>query len=553
MSKKVIIIFGAAACVFFLLLVHIGTTFTVQKETKRTEVSYAKVLDWTVESGERDGQETRIYRIVLENEIRGRENLAIYTSHQNLRVWIEDEEVYTLQWIPGENTFGKTPGIHWNFIGITEKDGGKCITVEVTSPYEDVLEIEPEFYLGDKEAISKGIIVADLPFYLVGFALFTVGVILIVFWIYAYSDFKKGSNLLYLGIFSILLAIWLINELKSTVLILYSPILGAYVSFISLMLMPIPFIMYAREMFYNKKSKSWTVFCCISGLQVIASTMLQVLNIREFRETLFLVHGVLAVAFSLIIYHLIKEIVTIGFSRKMKLNLCGIIGCALGGLADITTYYVNHGEVTRMYCAAMFLLYIIVMGMIAMRETYDILQQGKLAKKYEEMAYHDQMTGLYNRAAYAETINDMDIKTSPCTIVMMDLNDLKKCNDIHGHTAGDNYIVQCAKLIENVFENIGTTYRIGGDEFCVIVPEGKAEYCEKALKDLQKKIKEANEKNGKYTVQIAYGYASYDKKQDEELSDTRSRADANMYRMKFAMKEEQKRIEKEQQKQTVCS
>ena len=165
-------------------------------------------------------------------------------------------------------------------------------------------------------------------------------------------------------------------------------------------------------------------------------------------------------------------------------------------------------------------------------------KRAKLAKHYEELAYHDQLTGLYNRTAYEEFVNGVNVEKSSCVIVMFDLNDLKKCNDVYGHEAGDNYIVLCAKMISQVFEDIGTCCRIGGDEFCVIIEERNLPRCEKALKELDKKVEEINTQNREYEVHIAYGYAIFDKELDKELSDTRSRADANMYQMKFAMKEE---------------
>lgn len=541
MTKKVVYVFVTILLCFIGLLVFVGSTFSVKKETKRTDIAFVEIAEWTkrsVQAGEEGYAEaTVIYEVPLVDEVWGRDNLVIFTAHQNMQVYIGEEEVYTLQWEEGRNAFGKSPGLHWNFISIAEKDAGKTAKVLITSPYEASLKFEPIFYIGDKEAICNEIIKSDLLPYLVSFLLLLVGVVLTAFWLYAYRDLKKSINLLYIGSFAIILGIWLGNELHSTQLILGSPIICSYVSFMSLMLLPIPFLLYAQDMFSDKKDKSWVFLCGLSVLQIVCSVVLQVLNIKDFKETLFLVHGILGIIFAWIIYHIVKEIRREGLSEKLKMNLTGISFCAVGAVMDVVGYYLASGRTAQIGCAAVVLAYIVVLGVKAVRETYHMLQQGRMAKKYEEMAYHDQMTGLYNRAAYEEMVSDPVVKNSFSAIVMFDLNDLKKCNDVCGHEAGDSYIIRSARIISESFDQIGTCYRIGGDEFCAIVPEEKISYCRNALEKLEQKIAEENAKKTEAEIHIAYGYAVFDKELDRELSDTRSRADANMYHMKFAMKE----------------
>lgn len=542
MGKKTLYIYSIIISFFLIFLLYIGSTFSVEVSMPRSERTYEKMEDWTREifqAGEGGFDETTmVYHMKLPDQVAGMKNVAIYTIHQNIRVLIGGQEVYSIQWQKGRNAFGKTPGIHWSFIDIMQKDSGKELTVCVTSSYADKLTAVPEIYIGDKEAIAAGIIRKDLYAFFVSLGILLMGIVLIVFWFIAYRNSRKNSNLLYLGVFSVILAIWLLNELKSTVLVLSSPLLCSYISFISLLLLPIPFTMCARELFYDKSSISWNVLYVMSIVAIGTAVILQVLDIRDFRETMPLAHGMILSVFIVTIYHIVKEIITIGFNRKLKLNIAGITCCAAAGLLDIGIYYMSRdrGQDVTMFCATTFLIYVSVLSVMAMRETYSILEKGKLANQYEKMAYHDQLTNLYNRAAYDELVGEVDVNMSTCAIIMFDLNDLKKCNDVYGHAAGDSYIMLCAEMISEVFGNIGTCCRIGGDEFCAIIPEEKVPYCERALSDLDKRVDEANKQEREYEVHIAYGYAVFDKELDKELSDTRSRADANMYRMKFAMK-----------------
>lgn len=547
MNRKIVGAYIGVIFIFILFLIYIGNNFVVHRDTQSPEEKYERVENWSrrdVSAGEEGTKEdTVVYEFMLPQELQVIGNLAIYSVHQNIKVCIEGEEVFSLQWNKEENLFGKTPGNNWSFISLREKDCGKKVSVYVTSPYQDTLNKAPDFYIGQKEAICSEIIKQELLQYAIDFLLLLVGIILILFWIWSYRVTKRESGLVFLGTFAVELAIWLGNDLHSTILILNSPIVCTYIAFVTLMLMPIPFVMYGRELFCNKNDKSWLFICGLSFVQITVSIVLQLFNIKDFRETLFLVHGMLFIVFLWVFYHIIKEIRIVGFSRKIKMNLIGMGSCVIAAVIDVAIYYVNKNKATEFFCALTFLIYISVLGIVAMRETYQLLKLGKMAKKYQTMAYRDQMTGLYNRAAYDELINDPVVKVSGATIIMFDLNELKRCNDVYGHAAGDSYIMQSAKIISETFEKIATCCRIGGDEFCAIIPEEKGQYCEEALERLQKKVEEANLSDSEFKIHIAYGYATFDKTIDKELNDTRSRADANMYRMKFAMKEKGKSLE----------
>jgi diguanylate cyclase (GGDEF)-like protein len=61
-------------------------------------------------------------------------------------------------------------------------------------------------------------------------------------------------------------------------------------------------------------------------------------------------------------------------------------------------------------------------------------------------------------------------------VVVMDVDDFKRVNDRHGHLYGDQCLKRLAALVYDTFKDIGVSYRIGGDEFCVLmrtVDEGR--------------------------------------------------------------------------------
>ena len=121
-------------------------------------------------------------------------------------------------------------------------------------------------------------------------------------------------------------------------------------------------------------------------------------------------------------------------------------------------------------------------------------------------------------------------------IVVFDLNNLKQCNDTMGHAAGDAYIQNAAGIILHVFGNCGNCYRIGGDEFCVVIYGNDPSDMEELFRQMKQEQDEFNSKNAIPQIQIAYGYAEFDPETDRDIEDTRSRADDKMYQKKREIK-----------------
>ena len=99
------------------------------------------------------------------------------------------------------------------------------------------------------------------------------------------------------------------------------------------------------------------------------------------------------------------------------------------------------------------------MAILNMKNFSQQIEDGKKVEMYREMAVRDGLTGLYNRAAFEEWMNETN-DFNDVMIVMMDLNDLKGCNDTYGHIEGDKYLINSANLISRNFGEIGKCYSI---------------------------------------------------------------------------------------------
>ena len=117
-------------------------------------------------------------------------------------------------------------------------------------------------------------------------------------------------------------------------------------------------------------------------------------------------------------------------------------------------------------------------------------------------------------------------------VAICDVNGLKTVNDTHGHKAGDIYIKEASKLVCETFKH-SPVFRVGGDEFVVILLGSDYENREKLEQDFVKKV---NDGTGKNKVSLACGISVFDPAHDKNVSVVFERADALMYKNKESMK-----------------
>ena len=89
--------------------------------------------------------------------------------------------------------------------------------------------------------------------------------------------------------------------------------------------------------------------------------------------------------------------------------------------------------------------------------------------RFKRLAFQDPLTGLANRLFFKERA-DAALQTSePVHVLLLDLDDFKEVNDVLGHQAGDEMLVEIARRLQDCVGPHGTVARLGGDEFVVLL------------------------------------------------------------------------------------
>ncbi len=161
----------------------------------------------------------------------------------------------------------------------------------------------------------------------------------------------------------------------------------------------------------------------------------------------------------------------------------------------------------------------------------------------KQLANTDSLTGVKNKFAYDKRVEEINNEITngrmdDFGIVMMDINFLKKINDTYGHEYGDMLIKSACRVVCDVFAH-SPVFRIGGDEFVVILRNRELENADALLSTFEKNLSSlADKENVKpwEAPSVAVGTAYFDKNTDFSAEAVFRRADDSMYKRKIEMK-----------------
>ncbi len=163
---------------------------------------------------------------------------------------------------------------------------------------------------------------------------------------------------------------------------------------------------------------------------------------------------------------------------------------------------------------------------------HDVTEHELLKREFHRQATTDELTGLHNRVYFYEYMRELPKKDLfPVSLISTDCDNLKKINDTYGHMAGDEYLKMSAQLFRKVLPSDCVMFRMGGDEFLLLLPSTDAEQAAEYVS--QMKQAETQFHIGSWQLSISFGIATLTG-QNDSLEKCLSQSDQNMYREKKA-------------------
>ncbi|MBS1233112.1 MAG: diguanylate cyclase [Nitrospirae bacterium] len=165
------------------------------------------------------------------------------------------------------------------------------------------------------------------------------------------------------------------------------------------------------------------------------------------------------------------------------------------------------------------------------------IERHHLLAELHNQSLHDYLTGLNNRRGFF-LLAQQHVKLAkrmrrPVLFVVADLDGMKKINDTFGHEAGDQALVETARVFKKTFRDADIIGRIGGDEFAVCIMEDDTLTAEAITARLEQNIGISNsETTSPFRLSISMGIARFDSPSQISFEQMLARADGLMYEKK---------------------
>jgi len=163
-----------------------------------------------------------------------------------------------------------------------------------------------------------------------------------------------------------------------------------------------------------------------------------------------------------------------------------------------------------------------------------VSQMTDLSSRLEEAehaARKDPLTGLANRRKLAEFLSSLPQSISVC-FVMIDIDFFKKVNDRYGHDAGDDILSDLANVLNDSTRSSDMVARLGGEEFCVILPEAELKQAGTLAANLCQAVSLHRFTSGSQHIEVTISLGVSQKKANETSEQSIKRADKALYQSK---------------------
>lgn len=523
--------------------VRLDKGWTVTYKGEKTEIE--SLVNYTFPQNLKSGDSLILEGIIparfLSNSI-----FRFRTAHTAVEVFENDKSVYEY----GKNRAFPGCGYHYVHLNHDEPQKLKVVLVEKVDNRKIVFskyELMPEEYVVSDYS-SHHIFALVIGIFLILFGALAV-LVGAVMRIYGVNYFR----LLMIGLLSFTFGTWTMCYTKLIQIVSYNLTLNTTLEYICLYFAPIPFTLLLWNMHQTRLGRSKTLIMkflvCYEIVYLLVASVLHFTGLFFYPKLLAFFH---VVVFSGLAYFIFSGIL---YNRKMdesgKILSRGVLFFVVMVVADLfrfnlTRYIATDNPLLESSWIPLgtlgFVLLLVqsyVVYLVYILE--DRAEKGALAT----MAYLDALTGLYNRAKCQQIFEILDKSFGDYAFVSIDMNGLKVVNDHYGHNEGDRFIKTFADVFREAFKGVGTTIRVGGDEFLAIVRSEHVADVGGAISKMME-LQKTSSANLPVPLEVAYGIAfkheflkysfSVAEEKGVDAEKVYHLADERMYAMKSSMK-----------------
>lgn len=308
-------------------------------------------------------------------------SFAIRSMQQDFKIYVGDElrkEYSTIETQP----FGKTSTITYVFFEVYKADGGETLRIEFMSDSSYAGYVS-EVYMGDHVALWQNIIKNYAPSLIIAMFMLLVGISVSVLSIIVRFMYKTEVELLHMGNGIILASSWMIAESRMRQFIFPNSTMAVYLGFFMIMLLPYPIAAYMNKVQKCRYRIAYLAIYVAVAVNCVLATTLQVLQIKDFFETMMVSHIIIGMLIIIMTVTIILDIIR-GYIKEYWAIAIGFVALMLGGIGEIIMVYINSSQYNGIPLCLGLVVFLIAAGMRTAKDVRAVNQERNLALAVSE-------------------------------------------------------------------------------------------------------------------------------------------------------------------------
>lgn len=458
--------------------------------------------------------------------------LCLDSYQQVVEAYLGEDCIYQYG-VEDHSPAGRILGSVWNLIDLPEPAAGGVLAVRLTAfDYSGEWNV-PVVLLGSRAAVAKklffsrlNVAVFSLIVYIAGFVLLLLSLLL-----KGKKLFSDREGLVHLGIFMQLSALWIATDSQFLQFFVGNKAAVYLASFASFMLLPVPLLFFIRQVCRHGQ-RAFDVLSLLYILNFFVQMGLYLLGAASLMSTLPVTHILVGVTVVFCLFFCLRE--RFYYQNKdADPVIAGACCLAVGATLSLLFYRIQLVKDNSLFFRCGLAVFLALLCYSSGRRSIRLLRARVTSETYRTLAFTDTMTETANRLAFerdAEELQQEEPGGDVC-VAMVDINNLKQVNDTYGHMTGDELIRSTARCIREVLDPLGRCYRIGGDEFVVLMKNQSEESVRPAMARLRKAFACCKTENPE-GLSVAVGFASAPAEGPNFVQTLFKKADARMYEQK---------------------
>jgi len=466
------------------------------------------------------GDEFEITRI-MPNAKKDNMYFSFISYFARVRVYLNDDLIYSYG--NGDDAYSGT-----HYIGIPNGYQNKKLRISIRAVADKAfVDLEPPRfdteYKVKTDAVHKNMLVFQISITLI-----IIGIVLLILSIYSSVVQGKMIKLVFLALLCICIGSWSLAYTRTIQFISGNMHFNTILEYISVYFVGVALLGFYFDFPIKKSSKILSIAFAFNCVFFIAALIIMFIDDKLLALLVTPFHINAAITLFILLSNASSKLK----NGKLldKITIIGISLVCICGLIDLGMFYNYNGGVSIIYplfpVASFIYLVLLMVGYI--NEMSQLNAESVKRKLLMKLAYTDTLTGLNNRSKFNIDCDKYCKNKSNKSLIVFDLNGLKRVNDNFGHLKGDELLRIFSEKLCKYFDR-KDCYRVGGDEFFIMTNLAELNRVMNKFTDDEIFLNVCNES---VKITASFGFSGL-REFSYDFEKTIKAADEKMYSMKF--------------------